>query len=212
MAAQRKDAARNRAKLIAAAREVFAEQGLEATLDDVAARAGVGTGTAYRNFADKHELAADVLAEATQQIATDAKDALAIADPWQAFATFVETTATRQAADRSLYQALAGLGRASDKVRIWPHIVDAVQQLVDNGKRAGVLRADLEPEDTVALFAMLGAIDDPKNAPQRWRRYLVLLLDGTRANAPSRLPAAADRFESLDDVIAVTKHRERTSR
>ena len=68
--AQRRDAARNRALLVAAGREVFAERGLEATLDEIAERAGVGTGTAYRNFNDKHELAAEVLAEATQQIAS----------------------------------------------------------------------------------------------------------------------------------------------
>ena len=70
--AQRKDAVRNRARLVVAARKVFAERGLDATLDEIAERAGVGTATAYRNFADKHELAAEVLAEATQQIATDA--------------------------------------------------------------------------------------------------------------------------------------------
>jgi AcrR family transcriptional regulator len=210
--AQRKDAARNRAKLIAAARELFAEQGLDATLDEIAARAGVGTGTAYRNYTDKHELAADVLAEATQQIANDAEDALRMDDPWQAFVTFVETTAARQAADRSLYQALAGHGRAADKIRIWPHIVDAVQRLVDNGKRAGVLRTDLEAADTVAIFAMLGVIDDPTGSPQRWRRYLALVLDGTRATDRPPLPAVVDRYDTLDDVIAVTKHHHRRAR
>ncbi len=129
----RRDAARNRARLVAAAREVFAERGLGATLDEVAARAGLGTGTAYRHFRDKHELAAEVLAEATEQIAVDARAALAIDDPWLAIVAFFEATATRQAADRGLYEALAGQGRAADKVRLWPDIVDAVGTVVPPG-------------------------------------------------------------------------------
>src|SRR5262249_10636585 len=137
----RQDAERNRARLIAAAREVFAARGLDATLDDIAARAGLGTGTAYRHFRDKHELAAELLAEATEQIALDAEAALAIAatDAWGAVVSFFETTAARQAADRGLYQALAGQGRAADKVRLWPRIVTSVTALFDQARAAGVL-------------------------------------------------------------------------
>ena len=203
----RQDAVRNRAKLVQAAREVFAERGLDATLDDIAERAGVGTGTAYRNFTDKHELAAEVLAEATQQIATDAADALRIEDPWQAIVTFVETTAARQAADRSLYQALAGQGRAADKVKLWPDIVTSVTALFDRAKQAHAIRGDLEPEDVVNIFAMLGAIDGGDAGTEPWRRYAALLLDGMRATDRPALPGAASRYRNLDDVIAVTKRR-----
>ncbi len=207
--AQRKDAARNRAKLVDAAREVFAERGFEATLDEIAERAGVGTGTAYRNFGDKHELAAEVLAEATQQIATDALEALAVEDPWLAVVAFFETTAARQDADRSLYQALAGQGRASDKIRIWPQIVDSVTRLLDRAKRAGVIRDDFAPEDAVAVLAMLGALHDGTGRAPQWRRYLALILDGARAVDRPALPGGVTRFESLDEVIAVTKRRGR---
>ena len=96
----RKDALRNRTKLLEAAREVFAERGLAATLDDIAERAGVGTGTAYRHFRNKHDLAAEVLVDATQQIVDDAMEALQITDPWLALVSFFEANATRQAADR----------------------------------------------------------------------------------------------------------------
>jgi AcrR family transcriptional regulator len=202
----RKDAERNRARLVAAAREVFAERGLAATLDDIAARAGVGTGTAYRHFADKHELAAEVLAEATQQIADDAAAALAVADPWDAVVTFFETTAARQAADRGLYEALAGQGRAADKVRIWPDIVAAVTELFERARTAGALRDDVRAEDAVPLFAMLGAVDD-------WRRYLALLLDGMRPDsAHTALPGDPGHYDNLDDVITVTKQRKRAAR
>jgi len=207
----RVDAVRNRARLVAAAREVFAERGLAATLDDVAERAGVGTGTAYRHFRNKQELAAEVLGDATEQIVFDATDALAIEDPWDGLVSFFETTAERQAADRGLYQALAGLGRAEDKVRHWPAILDATTKLFTRARDAGVLRPDAEPGDAVVVFAMLGAAYDlpDTSAGPPWRRYLAVLLDGLRASERAPLPLPAPTFASLDDVIAVSKRRAR---
>ena len=197
----RKDAARNRDRLIDAARAVFAERGIDATLDDIAREAGVGTGTAYRHFPNKKVIAAEILAEATQQIATDAEDALSIDDPWDAIAAFFENTAARLAADRGLYQILAGQGDVDDKTRIWPHIVDGVTRLFDRAKEAGVIRADAEPEDAAVLFAMLG-VTFPNQA---WPRYLALLLDGLRAIERPELPCPPPAFATLDDVIAVSK-------
>lgn len=207
MTAQRKDAVRNRARLIEAARQVFAERGLDATLDDVAARAGVGTGTAYRHFADKYELAAELLGEATERVAQDARAALAIEDPWDALVWYFETTAARQAADRGLYEALAGRGRAADKVRVWPELVAAVTELVERAKRAGVIRPELRAEDAVAVFAMLGALD---TTTDRWRRYLALILDGMRATGRRSLPGSTVTYDTFDDVIADTKRHHRT--
>ena len=192
---QRRDAARNRALLIDAARAVFAERGMDATLDEIAARAGVGVGTAYRNFVDKHELAAEVLREATEQLATDAEQALRAADPWQAIVTFFETTAARQAANRGLYEALAGQGRAADKIRMWPYIVSSVNELFARARLAGVIRKDLKAEDAVAILAMVGAIED-------WRRYLALVLDGARAADRPRLPGTAGQYDSIEPADA----------
>jgi AcrR family transcriptional regulator len=197
----RKDAARNRDRLIDAARTVFAERGIDATLDDIAREARVGTGTAYRHFPNKKVIAAEILAEATQQIATDAEDALSIDDPWDAIAAFFEHTAARLAADRGLYQILAGQGDVDDKTRIWPHIVDGVTRLFDRAKKAGVIRTDAEPEDAAVLFAMLGVAFPT----QAWPRYLALLLDGLRAIERPELPCPPPAFATLDDVIAVSK-------
>ena len=200
----RKDAARNRDRLVNAARKVFAEQGLNATLDDIARQAGVGTGTAYRHFPNKHAIAAEMLADATQQIATDAADALMIEDPWDAVVAFFERTATRLAADRGLYQNLAGQGNLDDKTRIWPHIVDGTTRLFDRAKRAGVMRADAEPEDAAVMFAMPGVTFA---GTDHWRRYFALLLDGLRAADHPELPVPAPPFATLDDVIAVSRAR-----
>jgi AcrR family transcriptional regulator len=197
----RKDAARNRARLISAARRVFAERGIDATLDDIAREAGVGTGTAYRHFPNKKAVAAEVLADATQQIATDADDALEVDDPWDAIVMFFEGTAARLAADRGLYQILTGQGDVDDKTRIWPRIVDGVTRLFDRAEKAGVIRADAEPEDAAVIFAMLGVTF----STETWRRYLALLLDGLRATGLPELPTPPPAFATLDDVIAVSK-------
>lgn len=109
-------------------------------------------------------------AEATRQSARDTTDALHIEDPWEAIGAFFEATAARQAADRALHQALAGQGRAADKVRLWPDIVRAVTELFDRARRAGVLRADVEPEDAVVILSMLGAVDDRTLRPGARRR------------------------------------------
>jgi hypothetical protein len=88
-----------------------------------------------------------------------------------------------------------------------PQTVVSVEALFENGKRAGVIRDDLEPGDTVAMLAMLGSIEDRPGSAERWRRYLTLLLDGARATGRPPLPGSADRYRTLDDVIADTEHR-----
>src|SRR3954464_12088586 len=86
----RKDAARNRALLVQAGREVFAERGLEASLDDVARPAGLGVGTAYRHFANKFELARAIFTEAIEEIVDTARAAAAMDDAWAGIVAFLE--------------------------------------------------------------------------------------------------------------------------
>lgn len=208
--AVRSDSARNRARLVAAAREVFAERGFGATLDDIARHAGLGTGTAYRHFANKQAIAAVVLADATEQIVADARDALAVADPWRALVTFCERTAARQAADRGLYDTLTGRGDLDVQARIWPEIVALVTELVERARRSGAIRADAAPQDIAAIFAMLGAAYEMRvpSAPDLWRRYLALVLDGLRATDRPALPTPPPPPGALDVILAAGKrHR-----
>src|SRR5499427_11011022 len=86
----RVDAERNRAALLNAAQKVFAEQGLEAPLEEIAVRAGVGIATLYRRFPTRGQLVAAALVDKIAQYAEAAEQALAIADPWAGFASFVE--------------------------------------------------------------------------------------------------------------------------
>ncbi|WP_041684736.1 TetR/AcrR family transcriptional regulator [Renibacterium salmoninarum] len=180
--APRKDSAANRLKLVAAAQKLFAERGLNVTLDEVARKAGVGTGTAYRHFANKSELAAVVLAGATQAIADDAQAALAAADPWQGLVQFFSATAARQAADRGLYESLSRQGDDKLQSEIWPGVFRAVAELFEVVQASEQIRADAVPEDVAAILVMLGpAVDMSREAgTELWRRYLSLLLAGLR--------------------------------
>jgi AcrR family transcriptional regulator len=201
----RQDSVRNRARLVRSARAVFAEHGFGATLDDIARDAGVGVGTAYRHFPNKQAIAAVVLADATAQIAEDAREALTIDDPWLALVTFFEQTAARQATDRGLYESLTGQGDPETQAQLWPEIVAAVTELFGRAHAAGLLRADAAPQDIAAIFALLGpAYEMPAGA---WRRYLALILDGLRATDRPALPVPPPPVESLDTILKAGKRR-----
>ncbi|MCU1410949.1 MAG: TetR family transcriptional regulator [Rhodoglobus sp.] len=204
----RKDVARNRALLLASAKVVFAEQGLDATLDDIAKHAGVGTGTAYRHFANKQEIAAEVLGQASESMTQDALDALAIDDPWLGITTFFETIMGRAAVNRGLHESLA-IPRASHEVLVRQQLVDSVTTLFARAKAAGVIRADADPTDAGVILSMLVPVFDMAavTSPDLWRRYLWLLLDGLRATDEPALPVTAMPVESIGAALSATKRR-----
>jgi AcrR family transcriptional regulator len=198
---------RNRRLLVEAARELFAERGFEATLDDIARHAGLGTGTAYRHFPNKHAVAAEVLRDATEQIVIDAHEALEVPDPWAALVQFFERVAERQAADRGLYETLTGQGDYEAQAEIWPRIVEAVRRLFDRAHAAGAIRADAVAEDVAALFALLGPAYAMSRTvhPDVWRRYLVLLLDGFRAHGRATLPGPPPTAADIPALLGTGK-------
>src|SRR3954454_12282402 len=138
--ALRKDAALNRERLLAAARELFAEHGLNVTLNDIAHHAGVGVGTAYRRFANKEEVIDALFEEGLQQIATVANEALDEPDAWEALVMFLTRSLHMQFGDRGLNQIMnnpaLGHARVSEaRTRIAPLIT----ALVDRAKKQGVV-------------------------------------------------------------------------
>src|SRR3954451_6981818 len=129
--ALRKDAAHNRERLLASARELFAEQGLQVTLNDIAHHAGVGVGTAYRRFANKGEVIDALFEESLQDLAAVANEALAEPDAWRALVAFLERSLNMQFGDRGLNQIMndpsLGEERVSDaRERIAPLLVQLV--------------------------------------------------------------------------------------
>ena len=178
----RRDAERNRRRIIAAAHEVFREHGMNATLDDVARHAGVGVGTVYRRFANKEELVDALFADMVDTADAISIDAAADPDPWHGLATSLEKLCELQAFDRGLREVMLGTGRGPQRKRqMQLRVRSAADQLVTRAKEQGTLRPDMQPWDLPMIQLMVAAITDNTGHPDLWRRYLHLLLDGLRA-------------------------------
>ncbi len=195
----RRDAERNRQRILTAAADAFAEGGLAVTMDEIARRAGVGVGTVYRRFPDK-----ELLVEALFEQRVDELVALAEAarDEPHAFAglvRFFETFLAVQAADRGLKEVVLGTARGAGRAaHARERIAPIVDELLARALAAGDVRSDLEPSDLALIQLMLATVIDFTHdvAPDGWRRVLAIVLDGLRPGpaAPSELPVRA-----LDD-------------
>lgn len=176
----RADAARNRTRVIEAARDAFAERGQLAQMEDVARRAGVGVGTLYRHFPTKEALGEAVLDLRLSEIeAYVREEGLAAADPWEGLVRVFRNAGECQARDRGLADAITEVlgeepANCSHRDRLGP----LVAELVRRGQKAGVVRADLREEDLPPLFCGLGAV---ARSGEDWERYLEFLLAGLRA-------------------------------
>ncbi|MCV7384919.1 TetR/AcrR family transcriptional regulator [Mycolicibacter longobardus] len=194
----RKDAERNRKRVLEAARELFASKGLEPNLNDVAHHAGVGVGTVYRRFATKEELFEAIFEDGLNQLADLAETALQQPDSWQAIVWYVEHMCEITATDRGLREIAFSKAYGGDRVKTaQERLVPLTKRLVERAQRDGYLRPGLSSTD-MPIFALLagtvsefaGNID-----PELWRRYVAIILDGIRhRSGQTPLPVAA-----LDD-------------
>src|SRR3954452_25583966 len=112
----RADAERNRTRLLDAARELFAERGLDVSMDEIAHHAGVGVGTAYRRFGSRDELIGALFEARMEEYVALAEDALREPDAWVALTGFLERSLAMQAADRGLKDLVFSHGRARGRV------------------------------------------------------------------------------------------------
>jgi AcrR family transcriptional regulator len=189
----RADAARNRAAIVEAARAVFAEDGLDASLEEIAQRAGTGSATLYRRFPTREDLVAAVFAERMAEHLSAVEAGLADDDPWQGFASYVRAAAEMQARDRGIADLVTmELPTAPEIERLRARAFDGLVRLVDRARQAGVLRADFETQDVVVLLmANAGLLERAYGiAPQASARLVHLLLDGFRAHGASDGPSA----------------------
>ncbi|MBV2366451.1 TetR/AcrR family transcriptional regulator [Streptomonospora nanhaiensis] len=192
--ALRRDAEENRRRIVAAGREVFAERGLGATLNDVAHHAGLGVGTVYRRFPDKQALAEAVFAEELAEIAAMARAALGAPDAFGALAGFLEEALARAERSRGLRELMRQGGEVGAPLaRARAEIAAHCGELVERAREQGALREGVSQADIAPIAAMVDAVMalPGGGGPQGWRRYLVVLVDGLRAG-PGRgpLPAA----------------------
>jgi AcrR family transcriptional regulator len=183
----RADARRNREKVLAAARAVFAEQGVDAQMDDVARRADVGVGTVYRHFPTKEALLNALSDEVFAVVAVYVRTLLTLDDPWEAFTRALWFGAEKTAGDRAFTEILAETRRFPP--RSCPGKEDLLVttgELMDRCKAAGVMREDAMVEDIGLLMCGVGSAAAMEHrVPGAWRRHLAIVLDGLRADAAS---------------------------
>jgi AcrR family transcriptional regulator len=182
-APKRADALRNRERVIAAAAAVFAERGIEASVPEVAARAGVGKATVYRSFPTKEHLIAAIVIDRMEAFEARARELLAEPDAWTALRELMSEKAVEHCADRTLAAALQAGALpdllAAARRRMW----GAVEELMDRAKAQGKMRENASSADLRVLWGgaarMLTA--DDVDDPSEWRRYAGLVLDALRA-------------------------------
>ncbi|MGP3690337.1 TetR/AcrR family transcriptional regulator [Streptomyces sp. IBSNAI002] len=184
----RADALRNVEKIVRAARDVYAEQGPDAPLDEIARRAGVGIATLFRRFPDKAALLRAVLEQQfTQQVLPVIEHALDDEDPRRALTSVIEAALTSAADEHHVLTAARNAGIITSETSA--RFFDALDPLVTRGQQAGVIRADLVPDDVKRVMGMLVSVlwtMDP--AEGGWRRYVTLVVDGLSPAAATPLP------------------------
>ncbi len=201
----RKDAQRNRDLLVAAARRAYATRGLDVPLEDIAKEAGVSIGTLYNRFPTRGALIDAALADKVAGAIGLAEEATAMADPWDAFAWFLEHTCEVQAADRGYNELCArSLADAPEIELLKARGHELVATIVERAQKSGQLRADFEEGDFAFILWSTTTIINATaaTAPDAWRRHLALLLDGLRADAARPLPRRAlEPGEVADDTL-----------
>jgi AcrR family transcriptional regulator len=202
----RRDAERNRQRVLAAAAEVFTERGLDATLDEVARVAGVGIGTVYRRFPDKESLVSELFRDRVDALVTVAEEACAMPDPGQGLTSYLEFAAAALAGDLGLRQLMMFGTYDRDQVcyardRMHP----VLTKLVERAQASGDLRRDFRATDLKMIAFMLASIAEyaASVTPEIWRRYLTMVFDSLRPSRDgvSELPGPAPTAQELAELM-----------
>jgi AcrR family transcriptional regulator len=203
----RRDAERNRERILTAARRLFSEDGLAVSHNDVARAAEVGVGTVYRRFPRKEDLLLALFEDQVERVVQLAEGAAAGDDPWQGLCGFIEATLEMQAEDRGLQEYLLGPQAAELAGVANQRITPVVGDLLARAKALGQVRDDVEVADVAIVPIMVGSIMDRTRgvAPDAWRRVFALVMDGFRPAPGAVLPGGPLPTEQLEKVFAAWK-------
>ena len=207
----RRDAQRNHLLLVEAARAVFAERGVEAQVDEIAGRAGLGTGTFYRHFPTREALVESIVAERVGEFLALGESALAEPDAWAGLVGFLEATLELQSGDRVLKEIFVRYPPAEGPLTATrQQIRELFEQLLARAHAQGVLRADFGlPDLALVLWSFAPVIDATEvAAPSAWRRHLHWLLDGLRpAAATPQSEPPLDDGQLAEAMGCLRRHR-----
>ncbi|QRK10734.1 TetR/AcrR family transcriptional regulator [Archangium violaceum] len=179
----RADARRNREQLLVAAHEAFTEYGADASLDDIARRAGVGIGTLYRHFPDRDALLVATLEERLVALRDKGRALLETPDAVDAVVAWMKVLikhlTTYQGMVGTIRAGLHGVSTACEQVK------EAGAALLSRAQTAGEIRSDIDHDDLEALaVAVAFTGQQPASEPARARRMLTVIIDGLRVRAP----------------------------
>ncbi|CAL9457695.1 hypothetical protein SUDANB145_02574 [Streptomyces sp. enrichment culture] len=198
----RVDARRNRRRILVAAREVFAEHGIDAPMATVARRAGVGVATLYRRFPTRNDLVHAAFEDQVHACRQVLAEAVTDPDPWHGFRRLVETVCRLQREERGFPAAFVAAfpDRSRDRVREYAEAERQLMTLIRRAQGAGALRPDFHPSDLgVALLAHCGMVTALPDDAAASRRLVAYFLEAFRAR-PARAtlpPPSALRLDSF---------------
>jgi AcrR family transcriptional regulator len=176
----RADARRNRDRVVTAAKEVFAEQGAGASLDEVARRAGVGPGTLYRHFPNRAALQEAVYREAIEELGELGRKLVATHEPGPAVQTWLRLLVDHMVARRGLADALVdAVGKGSEVFADCHRVLhETGHELVERARTAGAVRAELDQRDLLWMAHGVSMAAEGDGGPARVDRLLTIVLSG----------------------------------
>jgi AcrR family transcriptional regulator len=181
---RRADARRNYDQLLEQARIAFAESGVDASLDEIARRAGVASGTLYRHFPTRLDLVEAVLAEQIAELVGLGRGLLTAEDEFDALSTWLRATITHALTYRGLAAAVmnSALDRGNDLVSTWhAELFEVGAALLARARRSGTVAADADDADVLKMIgAIAWAAQDTPDSAARADRLLTLLMNGLR--------------------------------
>jgi AcrR family transcriptional regulator len=208
----RSDAERNKLALLGAAQALYADHGVDVSLEEIARRAGVGIGTLYRHFPrGKEQLVAEALVGQIGRYLTAAQNALAAADPWKGFVAFVQEICAMQEGDLGLSDLLAMALPANQQVeQLRRQANELVVRLIERAKQTGKLRANFAGEDLLLLLIANASVVQVTRAgaPGASRRLVSLFLAAAgTAEARVRLAAAPSSDQMIEAMARLAADR-----
>lgn len=180
----RRDARRNRERLLECARRAFADRGADAALDGIARDADLVVGTLYRHFPTRLDLLRAVLEPKLRRVVGEVEAATGLADPWEGFRTLLEVLCSAQAEDRAFGDFLARRFPGDESTEAVHNEICALsQRVLERAQAAGVVRPDVTGADLFLVLWACGRVaEDTRHvSPSLWRRHLHLAIDGFRA-------------------------------
>lgn len=179
---RRRDARQNRERLLTEARTLFATNGVDASLEEVARRAGVGVATLYRNFPSRDDLIRVLYDLALAELLTARDEIVAAPTAWDGIVVFMERVSEWLVADPSLPWILQRMSALDPGYRPAVAFDSTIKPLVAQAKRDGDLRPEVDSVDLMILVTMVGALGPAgTDYAGQWRRQLSIVIDGLRA-------------------------------